>query len=115
MAGKIDSYVYNADDGKQYTLRMDKSNATAVGNATGKGKDGAIPRGMQPRVVNCELLDTGTKRVMKRQLVVCKKDSALIKGTVLTINLPMYQETGQANAAFRVTGYTGEQRTFYNP
>lgn len=115
MAGKLSKYRYETDGGKEYTIRMDASNAKAVGNIEGNGKDGAMPVGLTPRVIHCELYDTGTKRLHKRQIVICKPGpSSFVKGTLSTIKLPFYQETGQGQGDFRVTGYTGEKRTFYS-
>lgn len=97
--GPRDYYKYTADDGKEYQLLVDASNATAMGGEVAlNGVD--LPRRCQPRGVFVQD-DDGSRKF----LVAFKPDHVAYKSMVST-SVAIKGET------WKTTGRRGETKVF---
>jgi hypothetical protein len=102
MPGPIGHYVYTRDDGTDYKIRQDVSNATAVGNVAATTEP-HLPAGYHPRYIWAEK-STGERR----KIPVSDVSSDIWTGVTATINL--YVEGTAAAVAFDIRGRVGERR-----
>lgn len=103
MAGSLGRYPYVSDNGETYTMRLDASNATAVG-ATPTGPGTAFPKGWVPRYVT--VMHPTTRR--ERRIVVPDPTAAMWTGTGGVLSLRDYDTNAAVD--FLVMGRVGERR-----
>jgi hypothetical protein len=104
MAGKMGHYSYTDDGGNVWRVRLDASNAAAMGGVaapTGLTK----PAGLVPRYILAEHPTTGRER----RIVAPDPTNALWLGGTATISLIDF-DTNDA-VTFNIRGRIGEKRT----
>jgi hypothetical protein len=106
MAGPIARYAYISDDGNTYSLRMDASNAVAVGNvADAESPD--LPRSYHPRYVLAQDASDGSQR----KLVIGDATNALFVGPGTgTVTIADYDANPNTSTAHSVRSRVGEKR-----
>jgi hypothetical protein len=104
MAGLMEKVVYTSDDGVDYVIKQDATNAAAAGNSGGTGNPN-LPGPYHPRYILAAHPTTGRER----KIVIGDPANALWVGGTSTISLPDF---GAAMAAttFNVRGRIGERR-----
>ncbi len=104
MAGPMTHIDYVSDDGATYRVRMDASNATAVGN-TAATVPAHLPGGYEPRYVLATHATTGRER----KIIIGTPDNALfVSGTTVTIE--EFSGAHSTSAAHAVLSRVGEKR-----
>lgn len=104
MAGPSTHINYISDDGNTYRLRMDASNATAVGNVPATSVT-HLPGGYQPRYILATHPTTGAER----KLVIGDPANALfVSGSTITIE--EFSGAHSTSAAHAVLSRVGEKR-----
>lgn len=113
MAGKLRKIQYQSDDGNIYVVRMDDSNATAIGAVTGTGRP-TLPPGYRMRYVECvdDTDVTGGRVPTHARRVIQATDPTTTRwiGTLNTITLPDFSITPSAAVTFSIVGRVGEKR-----
>lgn len=104
MAGTMERVAYHSDDGADYVIKQDTSNATAAGNTTATGNPN-LPRRYKPRYVLAAHPTTGRER----RIVIGDPANALWTASGGTISLPDFNSS-MAATAFLVRGRIGERR-----
>lgn len=106
MAGSIKDVIYTADNGKNYIVRLDESNAEAGGfdDYTGETDISALPVGFRMRYANVVEPVSGAKR----QIPIGKTSADIWTGTAISILLFLVGVATPGNAAFTVSGLVGE-------
>ena len=104
MAGPMGRFEYLSDDGDTYTIRLDASNAAAVG-ATASTAPVNLPKRYRPRYILARHPTSGRER----KIVVCDPAQGLFVGSTATISLPDFAAT-MAATTFNVAGRIGEKR-----
>lgn len=106
MAGPMGRFDYLSDDGNTYQIRLDASNAAAVG-AVAATSVLSKPSAIVPRYILAQHPTTGRER----KLVVTNPGAALWTGAGGTITLVDYNTALPFNSAsFNVRGRIGEKR-----
>lgn len=105
MAGPSTHINYVSDDGETYRLRMDASNATAVGNATAS-VTAHLPGGYRPRYVLATHPTTGRER----KLVIGDPTNALFVGGTSSVSIEEFSGTHSATVSHAVLSRVGERR-----
>jgi hypothetical protein len=104
MAGAMTHIDYVSDDGGTYRIRMDASNAAAVGN-TAATSPVHLPGGYQPRYVLATHPSTGRER----KLIIGTPTNALfVSGT--TVSIEEFSGAHSTTAAHAVLSRVGERR-----
>lgn len=111
MAGSLRPFIYESDDGKEYSIVRDESN-TEILNAAGQGTSSTpnsstpnLPRGYEPRYA-----------------LLYQKDDPRVKRKVVVLNSAIFQDlnggtdyslqvVGSSNKNFRISSLIGERRT----
>jgi hypothetical protein len=105
MAGPTTHVEYQSDDGGSYRLKMDASNAAAVGNAAATSAS-HLPGGYHPRYILATHPTTGRER----KLVICDPANALFVGGTSTVSIEEFSGTHSATVAHAVLSRVGERR-----
>jgi hypothetical protein len=106
MAGVKGVYNYISDDGATYRVKLDASNATAVGNAAAT-VSAHLPGGYRPRYI----LATHPTSGRERKLVVCDPANALFVGGTSTVSVEEFTSSAHSTtAAHAVLSRVGEKR-----
>ena len=105
MAGPMTHVEYESDDGGSYRVRMDASNATAVGNAAATSP-GHLPGGYHPRYVLATHPTTGRER----KIIICDPTNALFVGGTSAVTIEEFSGTHSASVAHAVLSRVGERR-----
>lgn len=105
MAGLMGTYIYTSDNGSDYLIRMDVSNAAAVGAAPGTGPTNK-PGRMKPRYLLAKHPTTGRER----KIVCPDPTEALWLGTADAISLVDFTTTPSATVVYTALGRIGERR-----
>lgn len=108
MAGSLDWFVYRSDNGSDYTVFMDESNAEAMGfphYQTGTPAYPPLPSGLQMRFVYCQ---NNTREDMKRKFY-CPTIQAL-QNFLQTRTVTASPYPGVAPETWSVTTYRGENQ-----
>jgi len=109
MAGSSGRYAYQSDDGELYSIRMDDSNALAIGNVPDAVSPG-LPGGYRPRYVLATHAGTGNQR----KIVVGDPTNATWLGPGAgSVSLVHFTESGGAAEAHAVRSRVGEKRYNY--
>jgi hypothetical protein len=103
MAGPMGRFSYVSDDGTTYVMRLDASNAAAVGG-TAAAPGVQFPKGRVPRYLLAQHPTSGRER----RIVVPDPASATWTGSGGTISLTDYATNAAAN--FNILGRVGERR-----
>jgi hypothetical protein len=118
MAGSITKKVYTGDDGVDYVIRIDESNAEAeisdFDNSCCEDLTTALPslpRGLKPRYVLATLV---ANKLIRRKFVIGDTDgiaAAITPGATLQASYGT-NGVGEPNAAttWNITYYSGERR-----
>ena|SRR5215216_585380 len=104
MAGPMGYFNYVDDAGATYVIKLDASNASAVG-ATGASPPQTLPKRTKPRYVLARHPTTGRER----RITVPDPANAVWTGTGGTLGLPDFA-AGMASAAHQIMGRIGERR-----
>lgn len=103
MAGPMGRFTYISDDGNTYVMRLDASNAAAVG-ATAAAAGQQFPKGWVPRYVLAAHPTSGRER----KIVVTDPSLAIWPGPGGTISLTDYAVN--TAASYGILGRVGERR-----
>lgn len=104
MAGPMGFFDYTDDTGAVFRIRMDASNAAAVGAVAATATVG-LPRRTKPRYILARHPTTGRER----RIVATTPGETHFVGGAGTISLPDFG-AGMAATAFEVMGRVGEKR-----
>lgn len=106
MAGPIARYAYESDDGSTYSIRMDSSNALAVGNVA----DATSPD--LPRTYRCRyILARDSSDGSERKIVVGDPANALWAGPGAgTLTIADFDTDPNTSTAHSVRTRIGEKR-----
>lgn len=104
MAGPMTHVDYVSDDGNTYRVRMDASNATAVGNAAATSAV-HLPGGYVPRYVLATHPTTGRERKL---IIGSASNTLFVSGTTVTIE--EFAGAHSTAAAHAVLSRVGERR-----
>jgi hypothetical protein len=105
MAGAMGTYTYNSDNGNAYRIRMDVTNATAVGAATATGPTNK-PGRMKPRYILAKHPTSGRERK-----IICPDATQPIwMGTSDAITLDDFSVRPSAPVLYTALGRIGERR-----
>jgi paraquat-inducible protein B len=109
MAGKLGNYLYYDDNQKAYKVKLDKTNAVAMGFTAAQAGDSSpsLPKRFKMRLAHFQTSDN----LHKRNLPAPKNNSDKLKSGA-TVSLPVYNEGSQQNQTFTITGRTGEKQTY---
>lgn len=111
MAGSITTFAYTSDEGVEYNINLDRSNAIAAGGLAGKSAaaeaagaflKASSKRPLQPRYIIASL--SGDDNVKRRVVVTDPASAVWLSAT--QINL----EVNGAVEVFDITAKIGEQR-----
>jgi hypothetical protein len=105
MAGSMGRFTYQSDDGNAYVIRMDVSNATAVGNTAATGPSNK-PGRMRPRYILARNTSTGRER----KLVICDPTNALWVGGDESVTITQFGTTPSTDLPHDILGRVGEKR-----
>jgi hypothetical protein len=107
MAGPKASVEYTSDNGSTYKMKMDGSNAAAVGGEPASDSLADVPRRMRPRYVLAQHPTTG----VQRKIVIPTVDHPLwpVSGGTLTID-DFSVRPSSITTAYLVKGRIGEKR-----
>lgn len=106
MSGPLGRYAYISDDGSTYSLRMDASNAVAVGNTVDAASPD-LPRNYHPRYI----LATDSSDGSSRKLVVGDPTNALFVGPGTgTVSIADFDADPNTTTAHSVRSRVGEKR-----
>lgn len=106
MAGTIRRYAYISDDGETYSIRMDSSNAVAVGNVVDDASPD-LPRSYRPRYVLAHDSSDGSSR----KLVIGDPANALFVGPGAgTVSIADFDTDPNTTTAHSVRSRIGERR-----
>ena len=97
-------FRYVSDDGTNYVLRLDQSNAALTGAVAADGTELNPPKGFRPRYVLAQLPNG-----RQRRLVVTTVASGAWTGAETTVNLPDFANA-MAPIAAALRGRVGERR-----
>jgi hypothetical protein len=114
---------YTSDDGVKYTFRQMDGVRASAGNIVADGTEvGRLPQGLRPRRIHCEWFSAGgagqAVGQFGRSVVIGSTSNAHFTGATKTIALSDYDSLGTVQTTpnvqrdFRITGRTGEKRTF---
>ena len=109
MAGDISNFVYTDDFGNRYRVRLDATNARAMGFPDAASGENLPPLPSRFRMRTANFIQPSNN--IKRTLPAPIKDSPKIKSGT-TINLPVYGVSTQTNLAFIIQGRKGEKQTY---
>jgi hypothetical protein len=104
MAGLMTKIVYTSDDGSDYVVKEDASNAAAAGNTTTTANP-SLPKRHKPRHILAAHPTTGRERA----IVIGDPANALWVGGTSTISLPDFA-AAMAATTYLVRGRIGERR-----
>lgn len=104
MAGAMGKFEYISDNGNTYVIRLDASNAAAVG-AVASALPANKPGRLKPRYVLAKHPTTGRER----RIIVCDPANGLYTGDTATVSLPDFGAS-MAATNFNVAGRIGERR-----
>jgi hypothetical protein len=106
MAGTRTNVAYVSDDGNTYQLKMDASNATAVGAGAAAGTEPFVPPRTRPRYVLAQHPDTGNQR-----RIMCPDPTealwTAIGGTLALIDTSVHPSV---STTYNLRGRVGERR-----
>lgn len=106
MAGPMGRFDYTSDNGTVYQIRLDASNAAAVG-ATAATSDLFMPRAIKPRYLLAQHPSNGRER----KIVVPDPGAAIWTGAGGTLSLPDFAAAIPIPVTnFAVRGRVGEKR-----
>jgi hypothetical protein len=105
MAGAKGVFNYVSDDGSTYRIKMDASNAAAIGNVAATSAV-HMPGGYHPRYILATNATTGRER----KLVVGSPTNALFVGGTSTVTIEDYSTSPSAQVAHDVLARIGERR-----
>lgn len=107
MSGARSVYTYSSDDGNDYAVSLDSSNALAAGFvAAGAGINPNKPRSMHMRYVLARAPGTGRER----RIYIPTASNAMYVGGTTTITIESFATTPSALVAHAITGRVGEKR-----
>lgn len=106
MAGPMGIFQYVSDNGTTYQVRLDASNAAAMGATAAAGTEPYKPLGIKPRYILAQHPTSGRER----KLVAPDPTDAVWTGTGGTMSLVDYAATPVAAASFNIRGRVGEKR-----
>jgi hypothetical protein len=113
MAGKMGHFNYVSDDGNTYIVRLDASNAAAVGAVAASGRPN-LPHGYRERHVwvtdTTDVTGGRTPTGLRRKIPVTNPAAALWVGGTDVISLPDFTVTPSVAVNWNVEGRVGEQR-----
>jgi hypothetical protein len=114
MAGPMGTFTYHSDDGNDYRVRIDASNA-AVTNTGFSGTTGRVnlPPGYQMRhvwAVDHDTTDGRTPTGARRKIYCGTATATVWTGGDTSIDLPDYSVSPSEVVAWTVESYVGEQR-----
>lgn len=103
MAGLNGLFRYVSDTGKNYKVRMDRSNAAAMGCVAADLTELDPPKGLVMRLVHFrDFTDS-----ISRSLPVCSNANGFFTGATTTASLPDFEALAVKN--FNTQGRTGEK------
>jgi hypothetical protein len=106
MAGAMGRFAYLSDDGNTYSIRLDSSNATAVGNTVDETSPD-LPRSYRPRHVWAEDSSDGSRR----SLVIGSPTNAIWLGPgASTVSIADFDTDPNTTTAHSVRSRIGEKR-----
>jgi hypothetical protein len=101
----MNTVEYVSDDGVTYRIRMDTSNATAIGATTATGPAN-LPGRYRPRYILCKHPTNGRER----KIVAPDPTEALWLGSVDAITLVDFSTNPSTNQGYTALGRVGEKR-----
>jgi hypothetical protein len=105
MAGAMARFTYTSDDGNDYRIAMDASNAAAVSAVANPGPTNK-PGRLKPRYILCKHPTSGRERA----ITVTDPSIAVWLGTSDTISLVDVSVFPSVSTAYNVLGRIGERR-----
>lgn len=105
MAGAMTHVEYISDDGSNYRVRQDSSNATDVGNAAAVSPN-HLPGGYHPRYILATHPTTGRER----RIIIADPANPLFVGGDSSVDLWDFTTNPSAHVAYNVLSRVGEKR-----
>jgi len=106
MAGARGTFVYRSDDGNDYVVSVDTSNASAGGFTASTGQPNK-PLNMKMRHVLLRHPNTGRER----KLWIAQPDNSLYSGSgAATATIEDFSTSPSVQTAYQVKGRIGERR-----
>jgi hypothetical protein len=113
MAGSLNWFIYIADSGTNYLIKLDESNAEAIGSTVITAQNSAeltqLPRSIKPRYINTY---NAAAESQKRKFIVTEPElyTAFCERSATVVQAPPYPTLPNAN--WVVTSCRGEQSDF---
>lgn len=92
MSGSIHNFIYQAGNGQDYAVRMDKSNGLIVGNAQLGNELPGLPANIQPRYALYQSADGK----VSRKIIVCSRAPNVLGNLPQSFTDPYINATGSS-------------------